>query len=418
MIAGLLGEHLASPRTAPKTNQNTALETTPAEPGKTSTKEGFESYVNKDADAPAEDKTAADNALAPAQADTEQSSAPPVNRRELTLANAGQAAPEGDAISAPNVDAAQSFGTSADADSAADRGHTATTTPRAEVLNDDARVAPASTDAGLEAALDPRSQTREGVKKDATLAGIDAQLRGQSNDPQTARADTPQFAAGEADSLRPGPHADRVSTDTPDAQAQQIATAQSAADTASISATPRDVATPSAEPLATLGAAASTPNAPMAVSTAGLTPTGPAIPIASPGELTGVILNALQNGADPQEQLVVQLDPPELGRIMIDFKFDAQGVQQVVVTSENPEALKRLREMHFELTEALRQQGLSDTNMSFRQEAEDRSQQGWQSPERSRQEAQLYAVEAPRTSPSAMSDDPRVRVNDRLDLLL
>ena len=103
---------------------------------------------------------------------------------------------------------------------------------------------------------------------------------------------------------------------------------------------------------------------------------------------------------------------------MIDFKFDAQGVQQVVVTSENPEALKRLREMHFELTEALRQQGLSDANMSFRQEAEERPQESWQPPERARQEAQFFAAEERRASPSATSSDLRHQVRDRLDLLL
>ena len=55
MIAGLLGENLASPRTATKTNQNTAFENNPSEPGKSSSKQGFESYVNKDAEAPEAD---------------------------------------------------------------------------------------------------------------------------------------------------------------------------------------------------------------------------------------------------------------------------------------------------------------------------------------------------------------------------
>ena len=48
MIAGLLGEHLASPRTAQKTNQNTALEPKPAPRGESSSKEDFASYVADD----------------------------------------------------------------------------------------------------------------------------------------------------------------------------------------------------------------------------------------------------------------------------------------------------------------------------------------------------------------------------------
>ena len=242
-------------------------------------------------------------------------------------------------------------------------------------------------------------------------------MRETANDPQNAAADAPQFVADDVEGARASRAIDALAAETPDAQTRHLTPTQLTADTATPLTISRDVVTTAAEPLVTLGAAA-TPTAPTTVSTAGLTPTAPSIPIASPGDLTGIILNALQSGGDAQEQLVVQLDPPELGRVMIDFKFDANGVQQVVVTSENPEALKRLREMHFELTEALRQQGLSDTNMSFRQEAEDHAQQSWQSPERSRQEAQLIAAEDRRTSPSAMSNDPRIQVRDRLDLLL
>ena len=171
-----------------------------------------------------------------------------------------------------------------------------------------------------------------------------------------------------------------------------------------------------AEPTVTIGLATSG-SAPAQVNV-GLTPTPVAIPVAAPSDLTSVILNAVKNGADPQEQLVVQLDPPELGRVMIDFKFDAQGIQQITVTSENPEALKRLRELHFELTQALRDNGLSDQNMSFRQQAGDQSQDAWQSPDQQRSNAPLIAAEERRASLSATPAQPNVRARDRLDLLL
>ncbi|MEQ8557467.1 MAG: flagellar hook-length control protein FliK [Henriciella sp.] len=73
------------------------------------------------------------------------------------------------------------------------------------------------------------------------------------------------------------------------------------------------------------------------------------------------------------DRVTVQLDPPELGRVSIDFKFDANGLQHVTITGETPEALKQLRQVHFQLTQALEQNGLSSQDMTFRQNT---SQQG------------------------------------------
>lgn len=129
----------------------------------------------------------------------------------------------------------------------------------------------------------------------------------------------------------------------------------------------------------TLLAVGQSPSVPSQVAPGGLVPTQPAVLIAAPNDITSIIVNNLKNIADPQDQVIVQLDPPELGRVSIDFKFDAQGVQQITVTTENPEALKRLRELHFELTSALREHGLSEKNMSFRQHSDGQSQSGWQS---------------------------------------
>ena len=127
----------------------------------------------------------------------------------------------------------------------------------------------------------------------------------------------------------------------------------------------------------------------------------------------------MKAGAEPREQLIVQLDPPELGRVAIDFKFDAQGLQQIIVTSENPEALRRLRELHFELTEALKEHGLSEQNLSFRQQADDQSQPAWQMSELAGPEAVLTASDDPQqaTSPPSRSNAAYMRT-DRLDLTL
>ncbi len=115
---------------------------------------------------------------------------------------------------------------------------------------------------------------------------------------------------------------------------------------------------------------------------------------------------------------MVQLDPPELGRVMIDFKFDAQGLQQIIVTSENPEALKRLREMHSELTAALRDQGLSDQNLSFQEQTQDRPQNSWSGPDYAHHEPRHIASDDRVEIASRRDIDPRTSIRNRLDLTL
>ncbi len=180
----------------------------------------------------------------------------------------------------------------------------------------------------------------------------------------------------------------------------------------------RVVATAAGTPDALISVAqvASTP-APAAVS--GLTPVAPSIPVAAPSEINSIILNAVKNGGEPREQLIVQLDPPELGRVAIDFKFDAQGLQQITVTSENPEALRRLRELHFELTEALKDHGLSEQNLSFRQQADDQSQSSWSQQEHGRSGATFSMSDAPEkvSAPPPRSNASYAHAN-RLDLTL
>lgn len=91
-----------------------------------------------------------------------------------------------------------------------------------------------------------------------------------------------------------------------------------------------------------------------------------AILVASPADITTIVSNAADNG--DADRIVIQLDPPELGRVSIDFKFDANGLQHVTVTGESPEAMRQLRLMHFELTQALERHGITSQNMSFQQQ--------------------------------------------------
>ena len=97
--------------------------------------------------------------------------------------------------------------------------------------------------------------------------------------------------------------------------------------------------------------------------------------IATPAEIVEIVQTKLSNG-DAGDRLTVQLDPPELGRVAIDFKFDANGLQNITVTGETPEAMKQLRQLHAQLAQALEQHGLSSQDMTFRQGTSQQNQAG------------------------------------------
>lgn len=86
--------------------------------------------------------------------------------------------------------------------------------------------------------------------------------------------------------------------------------------------------------------------------------------VAAPQEIVDIVSNKLAGGDKP-DRIMVQLDPPELGRVSIEFKFDAQGLQQVAVRADTPEAMKQLRLLHFDLVQSLEQHGLSARDMTF-----------------------------------------------------
>lgn len=448
MIAGLLGEHLASPRTASKTNQNTALEPKTDRPGGPSSNEEFASMVNDDVDRSRNIDPSSDTDRS--VRDTNATDMPP----------AQQPAPSETAspASAETVDAEFRFQTTANGDGESvlivsdeaiaqadlDRQPSATATlaetPASQVAVQAAETAAAGDTPDALTATDTRRQAEttpptQGVRtretRDATLSNMaadPARLDATPSDPATRRTDMiaidsapverVSLDAVEADVPRGTPRAENVDVQiktgtipTPQAQVTDIATLVRDASAGSVDTPTTMTAAPTQAPQA---------SAPSAVPT-GMTPTAAAIPIASPNELTSIVLNAINNGIDPQEQLVVQLDPPELGRVMIDFKFDAQGLQQIVITAENPEALKRLREMHFELTQALREQGLSDQNMSFQEDTQqERSQDAWTSSasDTPRREASFSSASTQPLATAVSSPEPRSSGRDRLDLTL
>ncbi len=65
--------------------------------------------------------------------------------------------------------------------------------------------------------------------------------------------------------------------------------------------------------------------------------------------------------------VAVQLDPPEMGRVYIDFIFNSDDSVNVVVKSELPDSHLLLRERSEQFLEFLKENGLENVNLSFEQ---------------------------------------------------
>ncbi|WP_084395909.1 flagellar hook-length control protein FliK [Henriciella aquimarina] len=141
--------------------------------------------------------------------------------------------------------------------------------------------------------------------------------------------------------------------------------------------------------------------------------------VAAPGDLVDIVSSKLGTN-DGRDRVLVQLDPPELGRVSIDFKFDANGLQHVTITGETPEAMKQLRQMHFQLSQALEQHGLNGQEMSFRQQASQQQGQGQgQFPGAfSEQTGDSFGMSAETIIPAATSRRPAMLGASGLDIKL
>lgn len=98
----------------------------------------------------------------------------------------------------------------------------------------------------------------------------------------------------------------------------------------------------------------------------------PQLIVASPSEVPQIVAQTLAQN-ETTDRISIQLDPPELGRVSIEFQMDDSGVHTVTITGETSEALRKLRLMNFELLQALEQQGLGGRGFSLEYQHSDRS---------------------------------------------
>ena len=87
----------------------------------------------------------------------------------------------------------------------------------------------------------------------------------------------------------------------------------------------------------------------------------PQAPQQSAEALAQIILS--QSGR--QDRIAVQLDPPELGRINMEFIFDGRGLQNVHVIADSPEMQQFLKRHGHLLGQILSDSGLPEASISF-----------------------------------------------------
>ncbi len=83
------------------------------------------------------------------------------------------------------------------------------------------------------------------------------------------------------------------------------------------------------------------------------------------------VADAILTAKETPKGVMVQLDPPEMGRVYIDFLFDADSRVTVVVKAENPESYNILRERSQEFMQMLNENGFSNVDLSFERQSAD-----------------------------------------------
>jgi flagellar hook-length control protein FliK len=253
----------------------------------------------------------------------------------------------------------------------------ATATPKLSNVPTETQAMTAKTDAAADSAAEttPAPET--------TVAKTDM---GKNADIETTKVQTQPTQAIEGEATN-RPSGGQTQDDTPQKQAASVETAAKSVDT------PVDADVKTNTPLPTLSAAldakalagqgndVSATNistdftASTATQTSASSTQAPSIPLRAaplstpamiaPADIPNIMTQTLSSPDKQTERVIVQLDPPELGRVSIDFKFDGGTLQAVTITGETPEALRQLRTMHFELINSLEQQGLSGSDLTF-----------------------------------------------------
>ena len=152
--------------------------------------------------------------------------------------------------------------------------------------------------------------------------------------------------------------------------------------------------------MSSLGATAGATSSPTLVATPPIqtavqTPPAMTNYVAVPDDIASIISQELSSDTQ-NSRIRIQLDPPELGRVSLEFKFDSQGLQHVVITADSAEAIRRIRAFHPDLVATLEQHGLSGSDMTFQEKTpQQQNARNWESSNLTTPEEEMERSDAP-----------------------
>jgi len=100
----------------------------------------------------------------------------------------------------------------------------------------------------------------------------------------------------------------------------------------------------------------------------------PSAPVATSAHSNAVIntvTQAMLIAKETSQGVMVQIDPPEMGRVYIDFMFESESQVNVVVKSDTVASHDILRERAEHFTQMLKDNGFENINLSFEQQGSD-----------------------------------------------
>lgn len=93
------------------------------------------------------------------------------------------------------------------------------------------------------------------------------------------------------------------------------------------------------------------------------------VPPAVQNAIISTVSDAILTAKETPKGVMVQLDPPEMGRVYIDFMFDADNRVNVVVKADNIDSFNILKERSQDFLQMLGDNGFSNIDLSFEQQS-------------------------------------------------
>ena len=115
-------------------------------------------------------------------------------------------------------------------------------------------------------------------------------------------------------------------------------------------------------------AIAASPASPLSTASP-LTLSSPLTPLNAPSFQS--VMQSIIRTVETQKGVTVRLDPPEMGRVYIDYQFDSDKSVTAIVRTDLPEALAQLRENSSILQNLLKDNGFENVNIDFAQGGSD-----------------------------------------------